>query len=84
MDSRTGLDLQVDSSYDAAHVYGCDAKQHPTRVPVPTLASVFEAVVDEKVFRVEGKALQRWMLKLRDELKGPKGYLFSQSYAGLT
>jgi hypothetical protein len=27
---------------------------------------------------VEGVALQRWIVNQREELKGPKGYLFSQ------
>jgi hypothetical protein len=31
----------------------------PGRVPAPTLASVFEVVVDGKVYTVKGAALQR-------------------------
>jgi hypothetical protein len=39
---------------------------------------VFEIVIDGKVYRVEGKALQRWIVKRRSELNGPKGFLFNQ------
>lgn len=59
-------------------MYVCDAEEHPDRMPVPTLALVFEVVVDGKMYRVEGKALQRWIVKRRSELNGPKGFLFSQ------
>ena len=68
---RHSLDLQAASRYDAAHRYVCYAKEHPDRVPVPTLASVFEVVVDGNLNRVEGKMLQRWIVKRRGELKGP-------------
>jgi hypothetical protein len=37
---------------------------------------MFEVAIDERVYRVEGKALQRWIAKKRQELKGPRGYLF--------
>lgn len=50
----------------------------PNRVPAPTLASVFEVVVDGKVYTVKGAALQRWIIKQRGERKGPRGFLFSQ------
>jgi hypothetical protein len=76
---RHSLDLQAASSYDAAHIFVCHAKAHPERgLPRPTLATVFEVVVNEKVHRVEGKALQRWIVKQRQELNGPKGMLFKQ------
>jgi hypothetical protein len=55
------------------------AKAHPERcLPKPTLATMFEVVIDAKVHRVEGRALQRWIVRQRRELNGPKGYLFSQ------
>lgn len=58
------LDLQADSSYDAAHIFLCHAKEHPEKgLPRATLATVFEVVVIGKVFRVEDKALQRWIVK---------------------
>jgi hypothetical protein len=40
--------------------------------------SVFEVTEGGKVHRVEGKALQQWILKERDERKGPRGILFSR------
>lgn len=77
--SRHSLDLQAESTFDAAHIYLCHIKEHPERgLPQPTLASVFEVMINGKVYRVEGEALQRWIIKRRNELNGPKGYLFSQ------
>ena len=76
---RYSLDLQADSTFDAAHIFVCHAKEHPEKgVPRPTLATVFEVVVDARVYRIESKALQRWIVKRRSELNGPKGYLFKQ------
>jgi hypothetical protein len=76
---RHSLDLQAASSFDAAHSYVCHAKAHPERgLPIPTLATTFEVVANGNVYHVEGKALQRWILKQRQELKGPKGMLFSR------
>jgi hypothetical protein len=76
---RHSLDLQAASSYDAAHIYVCHATAHPARgLPRATLATTFEVVVDGNVYRVEGKALQLWIVKQRQELKGPMGMLFSQ------
>ena len=57
----------------------CHTKEHPEKgLPRATLATVFEVVIDAKVFRVEGKALQRWIVKRREDWKGPKGMLFKQ------
>lgn len=76
---RHSLDLQAASLYDAAHVYVCHIREHPEKgLPRPTLATVFEVAIDAKVYRVEGKALQRWIVKRRSELNGPKGMLFRQ------
>ena len=76
---RHSLDLQAASSFDAAHCYVCHVKEHPDAgLPRVTLASTFEVVVDGKVYHVAGKALQRWIIKQRQELKGPKGMLFSR------
>lgn len=50
----------------------------PNRMPVPTFATVFEIVLDGRVYTVRGAALQRWIVKRRGELNGPKGLLFSQ------
>jgi hypothetical protein len=76
---RHSLDLRAGSSYDAAHVYLAHVREHPEcGVPRPTLATLFEVVIDAKVYRVEGAALQQWIAKRRDQLKGPKGLLFSR------
>ena len=39
---------------------------------------VVEMVIDARVYRVAGKALQRLIVPQRAELRGPKGYLFKQ------
>jgi hypothetical protein len=80
---RHSLDIQAESTYDAAHIYVSAAKSQaaamlPNRVPVPTPASIFEIVVDGKVYAVKGAALQRWIVRQRSERKGPRGFLFSQ------
>jgi hypothetical protein len=76
---RHSLDLQADSSYDNAHIFLCHAREHPDKgLPRATLSTVFEVVVSGKVYRVEGNALQRWIVKRRSELNGPKGMLFKQ------
>ena len=74
---RHSMDLKAaESSYDAAHLYVTAAKSQegamlPSRAPMPTLATVFEVVVDGKVYRVTGKALQRWIIRERQQRKGP-------------
>jgi hypothetical protein len=46
---------------------------------VPEIAErYFEVVTEGKIYRVDGAALQRWIVKHRQELNGPKGWLFSQ------
>lgn len=77
------MDVQAESVYDAAHMFVSSAKSQqaamlPGRVPPPTLATVFEVVCDGKIYRVEGTKLQKWIVKRRDEFKGPKGVLFKQ------
>src|SRR5437667_7227776 len=80
---RHSLDIQAARTYDAAHLYVSTAKSQaaamlPNRMPIPTLATVFEIVLDGKMYTVKGAALQRWIVNRRGELKGPKGLLFSQ------
>ena len=80
---RHSLDIQAESTYDAAHLYVSAAKSQAAamlahRMPIPTLTTVFEIVLDGKVYTVNGAALQRWIAKRRGEMKGPKGLLFSQ------
>ncbi len=80
---RHSMDVQAESVYDAAHIYVSSAKSQqaampPGKVPPPSSTTVFEVVCDGKVYRVEGMKLQKWILKRREELKGPKGLLFKQ------
>ena len=80
---RYSIDVQAESSYDAAHQFVVQAKSqraalYPNQLPLPTLATVFEVVTGGKVYRVDGNALQKWIVKRRQELNGPKGQLFRQ------
>ena len=80
---RYSIDVQAESSYDAAHQFVVQAKSQraaldPNNLPIPTLATMFEVVTDGKVYRVGGNALQKWIVKRRQELNGPKGQLFRQ------
>jgi hypothetical protein len=76
---RHSMDLQAASLFDAAHLYVVEAKrERQVGLPKPTLATVFEVVAAGKVYRVSGAALQRWIVKNRSSLNGPKGQLFRQ------
>ena len=60
---RHSLDLQAASTFDAAHIYLWHLKEHPEKgLPRPTLATVFEIVIDAKVYLVKGRALQQWIV----------------------
>lgn len=77
------MDLFAQSTYDAAHLYLTSAKSKemamlPSRGPVPTRNTIFEVVADGKIYRVKGAALQRWIVKRRQELGGPAGLLFRE------
>jgi len=39
---------------------------------------MFEVTVNGKVHKVSGAKLQRWIMKRREEWKGPRGLLFKQ------
>ena len=80
---RHSIDVFAQSTYDAAHLYVTAAKSKesamlPSRGPVPTVATVFEVVAEGKIFHVKGMALQRWIIKRRQELGGPAGLLFRE------
>jgi hypothetical protein len=47
-------------------------------MPKVTQATVFEVVSGGKMYRVQGSALQRWIVERRQSWNGPKGYLFSK------
>jgi hypothetical protein len=76
---RHSVDVCAASTHDAAHLFITHAKGDPqTAIPPLTLGTVFEVVTDGKVHKGAGRALQRWILKERQERKGPAGMLFSQ------
>jgi len=76
---RWSVDVCASSMFDAAHLFVTHAKADPRNgIPKPTVESMFEVVVDGRIHRVAGRGLQRWILKRRQELKGPAGFLFSQ------
>jgi hypothetical protein len=76
---RYSVDVCASSTFDAAHLFVAHAKADPRNaIPRPTVETVFEVVIDGKVHRVAGRALRRWILKERQERKGPAGMLFSQ------
>jgi hypothetical protein len=77
---RYSLHVEAESTYDAAHLFLTRAKEHVIRepLPIPSLETVFEVTVNGRVYKVPGAKLQRWIMKRRQELNGPKGMLFSQ------
>ncbi|HEX9274308.1 MAG TPA: hypothetical protein VGA01_19095 [Candidatus Binatia bacterium] len=78
---RHSLDVLASSTYDAAHLYVAQVKGEPracSSFPIPTVATVFEVVTNDKLYRVTGTALQAWIQKRREGWKGPKGMLFNR------
>jgi len=75
---RHSIDLHATSTYDAAHLYVCRAKETVgDEFPRLTLSTI-EVVNGGRVYRVEGGTLQRWIVKRRSEWNGPRGFLFSK------
>jgi hypothetical protein len=76
---RHSVDVLATSVFDAAHICIVHAKKNPQAgFPRLSLGTIFEVVIDGKVYRVEGKALQRWIVKERQERRGPRGHIFAQ------
>ena len=75
---RYSLDVHPESTYDAAHLFLTQAKEHVIRepLPIPSLETVFEVTVNGKIYKVPGHKLQSWIKKRRSSLNGPKGFLF--------
>ena len=74
---RRSLDVRACSTFDAAHIFVTHAKADPRNgIPHLSLDSVFEVVVKGKIHRIERRALQHWILKEREERKGPRGFFF--------
>ena len=76
---RYSLDVNADSSYDAAHLYLTHVRGNPGfGLPIPTTATLFEVVTQGSIHRVPGARLKKWIENRRQEWKGPRGLLFSQ------
>jgi len=76
---RHSLDVQAESSYDAAHLYVCHVKNMPASgFPIPTTSTTFEVVANGKILTVSGRSLRKWIHVRREEGKGPRGMLFKK------
>ena len=76
---RYSLDVDADSSYDAAHLFVTHIRNNPTcGFPVPTASTQFDVVTEGRIYSVPGARLKKWIEKRRSEWKGPRGLLFSQ------
>jgi hypothetical protein len=74
---RYSLDLQAESSYDAAHIYMAHVQEEPRcGLPKPTLETIFEVATDQGVYRVEASKLRDWIERKRKDLNGPRSVLF--------
>ena len=73
------MDVFAASTYDAAHLFIVHARADPRNgLPSVNASTVFEVVADGRIHHVQGAVLQRWILRQRQERKGPAGFLFSQ------
>ena len=76
---RYSVDVNADSSYDAAHLYLTHVRGNPgCGCPIPTTSTEFEVVTDGRIHHVQGARLKTWIENRRHEWKGPRGMLFSQ------
>jgi hypothetical protein len=76
---RHSVDVQAYSTFDAAHLFVTHAKATPqSGLPRLGADTVFEVIAGGAIHYIKGAALQRWILKERQERKGPAGFLFSQ------
>jgi hypothetical protein len=76
---RYSLDVNADSSFDAAHLYLAHVKGHPgCRMPIPTTATLFEVITEGRIHQVSGSRLKTWIERRRAEWKGPRGLLYNQ------
>lgn len=76
---RYSLDVNANSSYDAAHLYLTHVVRNPAcGIPKPNASTLFEVSTDGTVLYVEGLKLKKWIERRRIDWNGPRGYLFSQ------
>src|SRR5437762_13033965 len=68
---RHSLDVNADSSYDAAHLYLTHVRGHPScGLPIPTTATLFEIVTEGRIHHVQGARLKKWNENRREQWKG--------------
>src|ERR1700734_823369 len=59
---RHSLDVNANSSYDAAHLYLTHVRGNPAcGLPIPTTSTLFEVVTDGRIHHVEGARLKTWI-----------------------
>ena len=76
---RHSLDVNADSSYDAAHLHLTHVRNNPScGFPIPTTSTLFEVVTGGRIHNVPGMRLKKWIENRRQELRGPRGLIFSQ------
>jgi len=76
---RYSVDVNADSSYDAAHLYLTHVRNNPScGFPIPTTSTLFEVVTGGRINSVPGARLKKWIENRRQESRGPRGLLFSQ------
>jgi hypothetical protein len=76
---RYSLDVNAESSYDAAHLYLAHVRTNPgCGFPIPTISTQFEVVTGGRILHVHGSRLKKWIENRRTEWKGPRGLLFRQ------
>ena len=76
---RYSLDVNADSSYDAAHIYLTHVRNNPScGFPIPTTSTLFEVVTGGRIHRVPGARLKKWIENRRLEWKGPRGMLYAK------
>jgi hypothetical protein len=76
---RHSLDVNADSSYDAAHLYLTHVRGNPgCGLPIPTTSTQFEVVTDGRIHNVQGARLKKWIENRRREWQGPRGMLFAR------
>jgi hypothetical protein len=76
---RYSLDVNADSSYDAAHLYLTHVRGNPgCGFPIPTTSALFEVVTGGRIHHVQGARLKKWIENRRQEWRGPRGMLFQQ------
>jgi hypothetical protein len=73
------LDVNADSSYDAAHLYLTHVRGNPgCGLPIPTTSTQFGVITEGRIHNVQGARLKKWIENRRREWQGPRGMLFAR------